>query len=436
MKRQLLTAMFCFCAIGSTAWAQTDLWIRDNVGDTGNEPNTTTSVFWASPDIGVSWPNPNSPLKPNPSGGAVNWVHVKVQNRGTTASNGTDKVHIYYSAASLGLSWSTQWINYTSSIGGCASTVFGDEIGSASVPPLAPGGTADVVIQWWAPDPTLFGCLSQPNHYCMIARIVPGITYTETTNIVYNTQYNNNIAWRNWYVVKLPPGPVNPPVSPATVIARNVKDVATTMTLRAAVADEANGNLFDNATVDIVVDDELFEKWQANGAQGENIEDQGNGTIRMMDANAWIGGIPMAAGETHQVGFRFTRTNEDFIGTAEIDMMQEDDGEITGGERFEVNFAPDDGADGLVTSTPDEPKVADGILVYPNPSQTEFTISSADKSAGYSVRMFDATGREVYSTKFSGEVKVSVENLPKGTYYIEMSNALAGTKTTKQIIVK
>ena len=434
MKKQFLTAMFCFCAMGATAWAQADLWISDNAADGGYEPNTTTSVFWASPSIGVSWPNPTSPLKPNPSGGAVNWVHVKVQNRGNAYSNGTDKVHVYYSAAALGLSWSTQWINYTSLISGCTAPVFGDEIGSASVPPLAPGGSADVVIQWWAPDPTTYSCLSQPNHFCMIARVVPGITYTETTNIVYNTQYNNNIAWRNWYVVKLPPGPINP--VPATVIARNVKDVATTMRLRAAITEEANANLFENATVDIVVDNELFDKWQANGAQGDNIENRGNGVIRMRNADAWIGGIPMQPEETHQVGFRFTRNNDDFRGTAEIDMIQEDDGEITGGERFEVVFAEDDGSDGLVVGTPDEPSVADGILVYPNPSQTEFTLSSADKSAGYSVRMFDATGREVYSTKFSGEVKISVENLPKGTYYIEMSNALAGTKTTKQIIVK
>ncbi len=421
--------------MSSTAWAQADLWIKDNAGDTGAEPNTTTSTFWASPSIGISWPNANTlPLKANPAGGALNWVHVTVVNKGNAPSSGTEKVYVYYSAASLGLSWSTQWINYTPTTSCAPGTVFGDLIGSATVPVLAGfGGTTDVVIQWWAPDPTNYPCISQPGHFCMIARIEPGITYTETTSILYNTQYNNNIAWRNWSVVKVPPGTYNP--VPATVITRNVKDVATTMKLRVALPDDQDGNVFDNADVDMVLDNELFQKWQANGAQGENIEDQGDGIIRLLNADAWIDGIPMDPEEAHEVGLQFTRTNDDFTGTGEIDLIQEDDGDVTGGERFEANFAQDDGADGLVTGVPDESNGADGISVYPNPAQTEFTISNTDKSASYSVRILDVMGREVYSSNFSGNLKINVEKFSKGVYYVEMKNVQTGTQTIRQITV-
>ncbi len=49
--------------------------------------------------------------------------------------------------------------------------------------------------------------------------------------------------------------------------------------------------------------------------------------------------------------------------------------------------------------------------------------------------MLDALGREVYSTHFSGDLKINVAKFAKGTYFIEMKNVQTGTQTMKRIIV-
>jgi serine protease len=439
-KKSLLTALFCLgslCA-GSTAWGQADLWIKDNAADTGNEPNMTTTTFWASPDIWISHP-PSMIPQYNPLGGALNWVHITVRNRGTAPSTGTEEVYLYWAKASTGLSWNTQWLNYyTSAWTGCTATLFGDLAGYATIPALAAGGSTDVIIPWNAPNPADYSCFGgDQTHFCLLARIVPGMSFPETSNAITNTQNNNNIAWRNVYLTKVPPGTGNPVKS--TVFVRNVKDVQTTMNLRVSVPqndDGTDGSIFDHATVRMVLAQGLYQKWQANGAQGENIEDQGEGAILLTDANAWVGGIPMAPGETYDAGLDFTRTDDDFTGIMHIDMIQDDNNEGTGGERFTVDFSADDGADGLVTEVPDKAIPANELSVYPNPAQTEFTISSVDKSASYSARVLDALGREVYKTNFSGDLKINVAKFSKGTYFIEMKNVQTGTQTVKQVVVE
>jgi hypothetical protein len=140
--------------------AQADLYMQDLLNDDGTEPRTPTATdpLWESPDIWVrqnaisgytpypynsAYPFPasssplwltalgsspnQSPLYRDPLLSQPNYVYVRVHNRGTMASTGTEQLHVYWSQAATGLSWPTSWVDYMASTCG-ASTVYGMEI--------------------------------------------------------------------------------------------------------------------------------------------------------------------------------------------------------------------------------------------------------------------------------------------------------------------
>jgi PKD repeat protein len=112
-----------------------DLYIRDDANDSGVEPNPTTDPIYLSPDIWIrqspdpAWQpypfDPNTPpWTPTPDGkaeyrnprlGVPNYIYVRVTNRGNTASTGTERLRVYWAAASTGLGWSGTWVDYVSS---------------------------------------------------------------------------------------------------------------------------------------------------------------------------------------------------------------------------------------------------------------------------------------------------------------------------------
>ena len=113
--RQLVMAAFALCA-ANAAMAQADLYIRDTPADTGVQPNPDAGPMWVSQDIwnrtspDPNWrPTPFNPASPpwtpaahqnpeyrNPRFALPNYVYVRVRNRGTSASAGTEQLHVYW----------------------------------------------------------------------------------------------------------------------------------------------------------------------------------------------------------------------------------------------------------------------------------------------------------------------------------------------------
>ena len=163
-----------------------DVWVEDThydytgtAPDTGNEPdaNMVGLSMWRSKAIWNRTTVGSTGGHQNPEYGQPNEINVNVKNRGAaTAFNTT--VEVYWAHAATGLSWPADW-----------NLLGTDTIGSLAV------GAATVK---WTPPST--------GHYCLIARLVnpqDPMTNPETSNINYNTRYNNNIAWRNMNVVDL-----------------------------------------------------------------------------------------------------------------------------------------------------------------------------------------------------------------------------------------
>jgi len=105
-----------------------DLFIRDDLADSGAEPNPTIGPIYLSPDIWVlreplnGWnpypytigspppwmvPEPihEDPDHRSPLSGKPNYVYVRIRNTGSSASLGTERLQLYWASASTGLSW-------------------------------------------------------------------------------------------------------------------------------------------------------------------------------------------------------------------------------------------------------------------------------------------------------------------------------------------
>ena len=176
-----------------------DVYLRDNVADTGAEPYPG-GYLYASPDI-INRTTPslnpavdfadvtNDALWQNVEFGQDNYIYVRLQNRGS--ANGDATINLYFSAAST-FGTPASWIH----------------IGSLSELGIAPGSVRIA-------GPLTFPSAMIPGvgHYCMIAVVSdaldPAPDYTliaslsDYLNFVRNT---NNIAYRNMDVVDMIPG--------------------------------------------------------------------------------------------------------------------------------------------------------------------------------------------------------------------------------------
>jgi hypothetical protein len=132
--KTILLAGVCLLGFAAVTSAAPDLYIRDTPADMGMEPNPDASPMWLSEDIWVrqdpfpgyqpypfvadpAWLTAVSPLHQNaeyrdPKSSRPNYLYVRVRNRGSTASTGTERLRVYWAKASTGLAWPTHWVDY------------------------------------------------------------------------------------------------------------------------------------------------------------------------------------------------------------------------------------------------------------------------------------------------------------------------------------
>jgi endoglucanase len=86
------------------------LYIRDNVADTGSEPNATTTIAWESTDVWVRQTADGNPVGEPILGGQSSVVYVKITNKGKAPyPGGNGVVRLYWAKAQAGLSWPYPW---------------------------------------------------------------------------------------------------------------------------------------------------------------------------------------------------------------------------------------------------------------------------------------------------------------------------------------
>lgn len=176
-----------------------DLYLRDNVADTGSEPYGG-AYLWASPDIinrQMLSANPtldfadlsSDSLWQNVEAGQDNHIYVRLQNRGN--ETGDVSINVYFSAA----------------------TSFGTPAGWIHIGSLVETGIAAGSLRIAGPLTFPMALIPAPGHYCMIGVLSSGVdpapdhtliaSVADYLNFVRNT---NNVSYRNMDVVDLLPG--------------------------------------------------------------------------------------------------------------------------------------------------------------------------------------------------------------------------------------
>ncbi|MFB6394274.1 hypothetical protein [Polymorphospora lycopeni] len=255
---------------GSTVSSRTDAYLKDTSSDVGFEPHgAILSSFFNSPDVKVC-PN-TSPgcVHSNPVVGSTSYIHANLRANGpygAGVSFGTLKA--YYTTSGGGANWPGDWT----------------PIGSRTIA-VAPGGVTSTFITW--PNVPSLG------HFCILLRweseTDPMLFEGPATSI--NTQYNNNIVWKNADTVSVGGGGIIVDRPFAVANALNV----------AAPFDIAVRPLAEPVPGLRLVADlgpELFARWQRGGQQGEGIRVVGRTQIEFADPQrAAIKGILINPGE-------------------------------------------------------------------------------------------------------------------------------------------
>ncbi|MCX4472117.1 hypothetical protein C5N14_17295 [Micromonospora sp. MW-13] len=261
----VLTAIMAFSVGGTAAgaversgdfgtMARTDVYMKDIASDTGYEPHGAIySSFFNSPDIKLCPYGIECAAHTNPVVGSTSYIFVNLRNNGpygSGISNGT--LRAYYTTSGGGANWPAHWT----------------PIGSKTLP-VAPGVTTTSIA--WDNVPSL-------GHFCLLLRWESATDpmLFEGTSSSINTQYNNNIAWKNANTV--------PAFSPGSVSVRPYA-LANALAVPAKydLAFRPLGEPVPGAKIVADLGPEMFARWRAAGAPGEGIQVVGNTSVQIVD---------------------------------------------------------------------------------------------------------------------------------------------------------
>jgi len=235
--------------------ADTDVYIRDYVGDAGVEPHGNS--VWTSPDIKVCPTAVECATSQNPEVGSINYIFVKLNNPGPYGS-GADigTLDVYRSTPGGGTGWISDW----TSIGGILGLS------------VAASGVTTAVIPW--PD------VPGPGHFCLLARWESDddpMSFAEGPNTVLNTQRNNNLAWRNVDSVDLFVG--KPEVRPYAIGNPGRERIATDL----AFADTKNGFIAAGGRLTVDLGQDVYRRWREGGGRATGVKQVGETRFEISD---------------------------------------------------------------------------------------------------------------------------------------------------------
>src|SRR5690606_2940636 len=189
----------------------------------------------------------------------------------------------------------------------------------------------------------------EPWHYCLLARIVTPndpMTYPETNLLRPNVEKNNNIAWKNLTVVDLNPNTVGRPIG-GVILVGNPLNHSERFDLRlSTLKSEKGNNLFNEAEVNLYLDDAVMEAWEKGGFKGTGVERISENRVKVTSDDALLEDLqfdPDAKG-TVNVTFNFLTQEVTEKDKFVMNVVQQfyDNKEVFGGETYEIRKSPRD----------------------------------------------------------------------------------------------
>ena len=389
-----------------------DLYIPDNFGDTGKEPNTTEPNYWKSPSIWVRNQPDSIYGHENPiysSDHRTAFIYVRVHNRGKERFDGRNKwLIVYWAKASTGLkaaSWKGREVDEDEEVTG----------GYLPIPRIKsviePGEYVDMELPWALPP------ISENAHYCLLAKIsdlsyddgyIPGETYFPVLG-------SNDIAQKNVTIIRkedLSKG--------VDVFVRNVASTAKTYSLELVPETTLDKNLYSMAKVKMEMSQKIYDAWERGGLVSQDLEipaNQPNGVnrvVKFVSPQSQVQKIQMKADEFDVVRVKFDFFKPELRSRYyTFDLIQKDEnGNIVGGETFVVESPTDLGP----------------VDIKPIPIPGGSTELKTDTTAYKSFKWMDRTGETL-----SEEKSVVVNPKATGNEYTVMAATEEGDVATGYI---
>lgn len=298
-----------------------DLFIKDVQEDFGAEPASysANADLWLSNDIwtrnSLDGIEQHQNVVYTPSDPTA-YVYVRIRNKSCLPSLGTEKVYVYFAKGGPYANWPAPWTNTSD------NPPYGREIGYAQIPIIPPGGEAVVHVTWNnVPNPADYvSDFPPPNedqiyHFCILARIVASndlmnseLNGVGSNNVLaHNLRFNNNIAMKNMNIINFEyEGGIQ--VNNAALTVGNLTASNHNYNLHfTPPAFEVGYPITGEAEVKIILDNNIWQKWQANGALGSGVRilDPDAHELLVTGPDAYLNSLPYSPGELDEISVQF-----------------------------------------------------------------------------------------------------------------------------------
>jgi len=268
----------------STCTNEADLYSRDLPFDVGIEPFNENEV-WLSEDIFIGTETDGNEIFKNPTYDEVNYIYVRVRNRGCKPTTGNEKLQLHWAKASTALNWPESW-NGTLDLDPdpTVEALAGELISEKTIPIIEPNSSTLIRFEWYPPNPENYKRFNiDPQHFCLLSRIIsnddPIAEPTGSSDIGNYVRNNNNVAWRNYSVqgdfdLNLVWNGANCPAdllngSGTSVSILNPNNFSDNFNINVTIPKkESNNPISSNAAILFSLNDQLYNKWLLGGRKG------------------------------------------------------------------------------------------------------------------------------------------------------------------------
>lgn len=289
--------------IPPSAVASGDLFLRDSDKDQGAEPNMVSTHLFNSDEIWVRHTKDGftNQEHQNPYGNAINYIYVRVRNRGCHSS-GQARLKLYWAKASSGVSWPKPWDGSV-----LTPAPLGGLIGVKSIHAV-PGSEFQIIeYKWKVPNPNDYiSSAANKVHFSLLARIETsstfpyGMTTPETSDLFQNVKNNNNIVLKNVSISE----PHGEEITGSFLISNYDRKKRY---FRIAFEDSESGmSIFDYGDLTVSLEHKLYKIWRGGGKSGNGINAKRRKEgIRILQNGAYLGNIQLGKSESAVINISF-----------------------------------------------------------------------------------------------------------------------------------
>lgn len=329
-----------------------DLMIKDDIADLGIQPNPATNV-WESPDIWVRNQQDNLQVHQTPvcyPTGQKNYVYVKVRNKGCNPTTGLETVQLYQSKTSTYINPDmpeSRRANIPS-----YSNITNTLIGTVAMPVgLTAGQEAILKFSWQVPFPNFLptpgGIEAQgipAQSFNLLAKIITTtdpLAVPETLIAYNNIKNNNNIAGKSIIIKRF-----YNDIPYERISIGNPYNETKTFKLELLKEDAETGKaIYNEAEVNIKMDDVIYNAWQRGGKQEQNLKQTADDKKQIVENNhVLIDNVQLNANEEGFVTLNFNFLTDELTNKTnyKYHIIQRDKAtnEIVGAVTYDIHKDP------------------------------------------------------------------------------------------------